>query len=209
MKRSFSPLRTAALLALVFFGFSQSTQAQARWLQTAQVLTPIQDGDITQVLLDSLASRLPQEAMALKQSPEEEKTLTYAELEERLLDEGLDLTSANQVFISYRFSADQQGLRTEITELYFIYRPEYGDDVDIPVLALNAQDPIIQRLLTTGGVQLANNQANIKPFRDELAFHQLRDGTLASLGNRVLRDEAEASDAKRELLTTMRRFLYN
>ncbi|MDX1532445.1 MAG: hypothetical protein R3362_13020, partial [Rhodothermales bacterium] len=116
---------------------------------------------------------------------------------------------ANRVFITYKLEASQYGYTSNIQDLYFIYRPEVSEDVDVPILYLNAQEPAVQQVILNGGTRLAANEAAFEPFYDQLVFHQLdSDAAVVAVGNRVIRDPAEASAERQRLLATVRRFMY-
>lgn len=194
------------LLALLALAPSAAT-AQTRWLQTVQVIAPVDEYRVTGALLDSLLQVVPRSGVTLRREPEE-AARSFRALEDELLREGYDFTSANRVFISYRLEATQRGFVSEIEDLFFIYRPEGYEDIDVPILHLDAREAPVRRVLVSGGTRQAQNQAAFEPFFDQLRFHQIAEASVVSVGGRVIRDEQEARAEKERLLATIRRFVY-
>ena len=184
------------------------TRAQSRWLQNVELITPLQQGSTAETLLDTLFYVIQDNPVKLKRSPEDNTTVDFAALENTLLDEGLDFTSASHLFIGYRLEANQRRFNSEITHLYFIYRPENADAIDIPVFYLDATQPAIQNTLLNSGTPLALNEAAYLPFAEQLTFHKVPESTIVSVGGRVIRDPQEAAAEKKRLLDIIRRFLY-
>ncbi len=183
--------------------------AQARWLQTVELLTPVKDDYVTGALLDTLAAALEHTPEKLKRTPANGEALTYEALESALLSDGIDFTSATHLFIGYRLEANQRRFTSDITHFYFIYRPQEIDGIDIPILYLDGSDPVLRDVLTNSGTPLRYNEAALQPFGEQLTFHKLPEGTVVSVGGRVIRDPAEAAAEKQRLLETIRRFLFN
>ncbi|NNE34792.1 MAG: hypothetical protein HKN13_06130 [Rhodothermales bacterium] len=187
---------------------TESVEAQSRWQQTVQAITPVRAEHITGSLLDSLIAVSQRSDVRLRRSPDDATEHSIAELEEILLDEGLDVTSANQMFVTYRYEADQRSFKTDILELYFIYRPVEYEDADTPIAIIDATQPVVRNLLVSNGTALASNEAVFEPFWDQLRLHQLEDGTVVKVGSKIIRDEDEAATEKAKILTIIRRFLY-
>lgn len=187
----------------------QPAQAQTRWLQTAEVITPIEQEGPVQALLDTLVQRIERgQALPMHRTPEEPQ-VTPAALEEQLFAEGLDYTSANRVFIDYRFEMDRQGFSEKITGMYFIYRPEGIEEADIPILYLDTSDPAVDRLLSESGTTLPDNAAAFRPFREQIGFTRMSAGqTLVAVGDDVIREPERAEAEKRRLVRTIERFSY-
>lgn len=185
-------------------------QAQGRWQQTAVVGTPILDDQVSRVFLDTLSSVILRNptAIAFKREPGDENTISFDELDNQLLDEGFDLSSANFMIISYKFEADQQGFRQNIEDIYFLYRPEGGSDIDTPIFYVAADQPMINSILVSKGTVNRLNQAVIVPFLDQMGFHQLQEAQILQVGNRIIRDVGASEDERRMLLQTIRKFLY-
>jgi hypothetical protein len=189
-------------------GATGVADAQSRWQQTVQAITPVVQDEITGALLDSLIEVAGRTGVPIRRSPDDASEHTMAELSDLLLDEGLDVTSANQVFITYKYEADPRSFKSEIVELYFIYRPVEYEDADTPIAIVDATNPIVRNMLVSNGTQLESNEAVFEPFWDQLRLHQLENGTIVKVGGKILRDDAEAQREKERLLQIIQRFLY-
>ena len=203
MTRIFSLL--AALCLLI--GIAHSAQAQTRWLQTVEVIAPVDDYTVTGVFRDSLIQVMQRGKVELRREPES-AVRTFRSIEDDLYGEGLDFTSANRVFLTYRLEASQRGFTSEIEKIYFIYRPEGFDDVDMPIFYVSGKDPAVRRLIMSGGTQMLANEAAFEPFYDQLTFHHLEESTVVSVGGRLIRDPDKAAEERERLLATVRRFIY-
>jgi len=198
------------LILFVVCGIRPSVvQAQTRWLQNVELIAPVHEQHVTRALLDTLAYVIQDYDLVLKRSPEDADTLSYTALENALWDKGLDFTSATHLFIGYRLEANQRRFTSEITHLFFIFRPLEVDGIDEPIFFLDATQPVIQRVLNNSGTASRINEAAIIPFREQLTFHKLPESLVVSIGGRVIRDEAEAAAEKKRLLATIRRFVFN
>lgn len=195
----------AALLLL--FGTATTAQAQTRWLQTVQVIAPVEDFNVAGVFRDSLIQTIQRGKVTLRREPEGPE-VSLRSLEDDLFSEGLDFTSANRVFITYKLEASQRGFSSEIQDIYFIYRPEGYEDVDLPILNVDGRDPAVRRVIVSGGTQMFENEAAFEPFYDQLAFHQLENSTVVAIGGRVIRDPERAIKERERLLATVQRFIY-
>ena len=184
-------------------------QAQSRWLQNVEFITPVKDEFVTRALLDTLFDVIQREPVALRRTPEDGDTLSYYDLENALSSTGLDFTSASHLFIGYRLEANQRRFQSHITHFFFIYRPEEVDAVDIPIFYLDAEQPAIRRILQYSGTPLPFNEAGLQPFREQLVFHKLPESTIVRVSGRVIRDPAKAAAEMERLLTTIRRFMFN
>lgn len=200
-------LRPLFGLLLAAIALAPAASAQTRWLQTVQVIAPVDEYRVTGALLDSLVHAAERGGVTVKREPED-AARSFRALEDDLLREGYDFSSANRVFISYRLEATQRGFVSEIQDLHFIYRPEGYEDIDVPILYLDAREAPVRRVLVSGGTRQLQNQAAFEPFYDQLLFHQLADASVVSVGGRVVRDPQEARAEKERLLATIRRFLY-
>ncbi len=213
MLRSLARFSVLAALAALFVTAAhapQTAQAQSpQWRQTVEVITPVKEDDVTGALLDTLMHVAQRNSLELLRSPDAESKTSFGALEEELLNQGVDFTSANQMFITYRFEADRRGLETTITDLYFIYRPaDATGDTDIPIFKLDATDPVIRKTLVESGMQKRTNEVAFEPFHDQLLFHNLPESQLVALGGDVIRDPDEAEKERQRVLRTVRRFLY-
>ena len=200
-------IRLFSLATLLFFAGVTTTQAQTRWLQTVQVIAPVDDFNVVGVFRDSLIQTMQRGKVKLQREPDTDE-VAFRSLEDDLFAEGLDFTSANRVFITYRLQASQRGFESEIQEIYFIYRPEGYEDVDLPIFRVDGRDPAVRRVIVSGGTQMFENEAAFEPFYDQLAFHQLEGGTVVSIGGRVIRDPERAAKERERLLATVQRFIY-
>ncbi len=197
-----------ASLFVAILALAPAAEAQSRWQQTVQAITPVRAEHITGALLDSLIAVSERGSVVLRRSPEDDTDRSILELEDLLYEEGLDITSANQMFVTYRYEADQRSFKTDILELYFIYRPVDYEDVDTPIAVVDATQPLVRNMLVSNGTALAANEAVFEPFWDQLRLHQLEEGTVVKVGTKIIRDEQEAAAEKDKLLKIIRRFLY-
>ena len=186
-----------------------SADAQGRWRQTVEIIAPVEDNGVTKTLLDSLVVMLEEEDIPVQLEREEgAETMSVSALENRLYNRGLDILSANQVFLTYTMRGDQRGFDSKITEMYFIYRPMEYDDIDEPILYVDATHPAIQELLLNSGTVNPMNQEAFKPFNDQMMVHQLHDSVVTRYGDEIIREESEARKMRRDLLATISRFVY-
>lgn len=184
-------------------------QAQTEWRQTFQVITPIQQNSAAGALRDSIVNVALRRDLALRRSPDDESPQPMSQIEEKLLSQGLDFTSANRLFIRYRFRAERGQLERSIRDLYFIYRPEGAQGNDLSIMQIDMeQTPALARLLKNSGMQMRTNQANFKPFREQLMFHKLPESQLVSLGGDVIRNAEKAEAERQRLLRAVQHFLY-
>lgn len=196
------------LVALLFLvGAAGTAHAQTRWLQTVQVIAPVDDFNVAGVFRDSLMQAVQRGQITLRREPDGQE-MGFRALEDELFSEGLDYTSANQVFVTYKLEASQRGFQSQIQDIYFIYRPEGFEDVDLPILHVDGRDPAVRRVIVSGGTQMFENEAAFEPFYDQLSFHQLEDATVVAIGGRVIRDPERQVKERERLLATVQRFIY-
>jgi len=201
-----------ATLALVLFLFIMPRDAQAqRWLQTTQVIAPVEMDEPTQALLDTLVNVIDQsDSLMVKRSPDSATRIPVSELENELLNSGIGLTSANNVFIDYRFEVNRDGFEESITELFFIFRPPGTGEEDIPIMYLSANDDWVRDVLRNKGTVLVTNEAALRPFGDQIAFAKIvrqRDARIVEIGDRTVRDGFDAK--KRQLVEKITRLTYS
>ena len=199
--------RVLPLLLLLGLGAALPAAAQTRWLQTVEVIAPVDERRPTGVLLDSLVRVAERGRVTVRREPDG-ANMTFRALENQILNEGLDFTSANAVFLNHRLEATQRGFTSEIKSFYFIYRPDGYEGLDVPILYVDGNDPAIEALLRNGGMRLETNEAAMEPFSEQVTFHRLRDASVVSVGGRVIRDEAQAQAERRRLLATVQQFIY-
>ncbi len=194
-----------AFFALVLV--AEPAAGQARWLQHVQLVAPVEDDRATRTLLDSLAALFENESVDVRRAPDAPRQ-SFRNLLMDLNRDGLDITSANRVFVRYRLEAGPRGLNSTILDLHFIYRPEGMDDVDYPVVYVDPSDPAIRRLIEHGGTRLRRNEAVVVPFAEQISFANLPDAIVVEVGGEVIRDEQEAARERERLMATIREFLY-
>ncbi|MEM6785052.1 MAG: hypothetical protein AAF624_15130 [Bacteroidota bacterium] len=211
-------LRRLALVALVApLLLAQAVLAQGNWRQTVEIIVPVErenEQNVTGVFLDSLIAYIETDDLQVRRDREDESTFTLSQIEDDLSYEGLFLSSANRVFITYKMEGNSRGFRSSIQEIFFIYRPdgEYAD-VDIPVLYLDGNNATLKRLLNNSGTNLRYNEAAFKPFRDQIAMHQLAKTSDAVIvrygenGQYVIYEEAESERERVRLVNVIRRFI--
>lgn len=214
MKVFFSNMRgvlvSVCLVGLLCCVGARQAQAQ-RWLQTVEVVTPVEAAGPTGALLDTLTNvlRRQEQDLPLRREPDGPST-TFRELEEDLLSEGLDFSSANRLFINYRLEADERGYSEIIESLYFIYRPQQAGETDVPIFYLDMSNPQTREAVFDSGTRLHVNEAVFEPFRQQLTFPKLiqNGSSLVSVGSRILRDSTAALREKERLMETIQRFSY-
>ena len=202
-------LTTAAFAVGLLLGLAPDAAAQGRWRQTVEIIAPVEDEGVTKTLLDSLVTTLKRRDISVAREREEgAQKMSMGSLENQLYNQALDVSSANQVFLTYTLTGDQRGFGSEISEMYFVYRPVEYDDVDEPILFVDATDPAIQELLLNSGTVDPMNQEAFLPFNDQMMVHQLDKSVVTRFGDRIIRDEKEARKTRRDLLATIAGFVY-
>lgn len=195
------------LLLIVLLGVAETSQAQGRWLQTVQIVAPVEDGHVTATLRDSLMHLFERGEVTARLEADGPRT-SFQELARTLGREGLDFTSANQVFITYRLEATSRGFTSTILDLYYIYRPDGYGDIDYPVMYVEADQAAIRRLFQNSGTRTLINEAALEPFAEQMSFAQLSNGAIVSVGGHVIRDQDEGVRERARIMQTIRRFLY-
>jgi len=198
-------------VALLLFILPRDAQAQ-RWLQTTQVIAPVEADTPTRALLDTLVNVIDRsDSLMVKRSPEDATRMPVRELENMLLDqEGVGLSSANNVFIDYRFEVNRDGFRERVTELFFIFRPPGTGEEDIPIMYLSGNDDWVADVLLNKGTTLVSNEAALRPFGDQIAFAKIvrqRSTRIVEIGDRTVRDGFEAK--KSQLVDKIMRLTYS
>lgn len=203
-------IRSSTLAAFLLVAlYAVPAQAQSRWLRTVEVVTPVSQEEITGALLDTLVTVVQKNDIAVKRSPEDEAETTLEALDNQILDEGLDYSSATHVFITYQYEATQLGLDTNILSMYFIFRPDQANENDIPILYLDTTHPSIRNALISNGTQLRVNEAAFLPFWDQLMLNKLpNESQIVAVGGEIIRDPEEAEIERVQLLNTIRKFMY-
>ena len=203
-------IRSSTLAAFLLVALcAVPAQAQSRWLRTVEVVTPVSQDEITGALLDTLVTVVQKNDIGVKRSPEDEAETTLEALDNQILNEGLDYSSATHVFITYQYEATQLGLDTDILSMYFIFRPDQANENDIPILYLDTTHPSIRNALVSNGTQLRVNEAAFLPFWDQLMLNKLpNESQIVAVGGQIIRDPEEAELEKVQLLNTIRQFMY-
>lgn len=205
-----APGRLLALsLAVLLVPVSKSV-GQAQWQQTVQVIAPVEEGSLTQVLMDSVVTTVETQNFSAQTSPESD-TMSLSAIREALSAEGLALRSATHVFITYRFRLTRSELQRDILDLYFIYRPPAQQEEDISVLYLDlSQDDLYEELLVERGTTLPSNEAAFLPFKQQIGFHNLRDvTTVVQVGDQIIRDPEQAAAEKKRILDITQNLTYS
>ena len=208
-KQLLSPRLAALSLVLLLVPTAESA-GQAEWQRTVEVIVPVEEELVTRPLTDSIVAMIEAQTLSPKRTPQSDTTATLEEIEAALSGEGLALTSATHVFITYRFTQKSSRLRRDILDLHFIYRPSAEQGEDIPILYLDlSKNNLHQRLLVEKGTPVRINEAAFRSFEDQVRFSELQEeATVVRVGDRVLRDAEKAATAKRQILRTIQNLTY-
>lgn len=202
--------RLAVLGLLILFLPLQESDGQVRWQRTVKVIAPVQEGLVTRALTDSVVAMAEAEELEVRRRPESDTTIPLSEIKEALSKEGLALTSATHVFLTYRFVLRSSALEREIRDLHFIYRPAAEQGEDIPILYLDlTKNNLYQRLLVKKGLPSPVNEVAFEPFVEKVAFHSLQDtARVVQVGDEIIRDSERAAAEKQQIMETIRRLTY-
>ncbi|HKL88018.1 MAG TPA: hypothetical protein VJ884_03360 [Salinibacter sp.] len=188
-------------LLLLCSYFTTSVQAQ-EWAQEVQIITTVGYGEPLHIIVDSLNSvltRNPQ--IQVQRTPTDDAPIAYSELQDELLNEGLDLNSASHAFISYRFElVNGSEIVETINEMYFIYRARV-DRSDLPILYVNTRIPVVNNLIRNKGVPRLTNMKSMRSFREMLAFPYLtkrQETAMVEIAGRPIREDTPQQE---QLLT--------
>jgi hypothetical protein len=182
-------------------------QAQ-RWLQTTQLITPIQSDGPTRALLDTLVQVLDRkDGVEVKRTPDDSETFSLSGLRDKLINEaGIGLSSASHIFIDYKFEIENRGFEESIEAFQFVYRAGEGQE-DIQMMYVDATDKWVKSILKNKGTALRTNQAALKTFSDQLAFARMQEnGKIVEISNQTVREGFEAK--KRNLVQKITRLTY-
>lgn len=206
-------LRSAGFLALLTLSCvlfrPQPAQGQL-WLQTSQVVTPVENGPV-RVFLDTLVAVMDRRKIEVKRSPKGKQTFTIQELRTELIEEeGIGLTSGvNHAFIDYRFTIDGgSNFKQEVGAIHFVFRPGPRQS-DIPVMYLDAQQPWLTQLLYNKGTDLPTNEAALIPFHRHLGFAQIarpEETQIVRIGGQTVREGFQ--EKKEALIRKVERLTY-
>lgn len=208
-KQLLSPRLAALSLVLLLLPTAESA-GQAEWQRTVEVIVPVEEGLVTRALTDSAVAMVEAQALKPRRAPNTDTSATLKEIRAALSGEGLALTSATHVFITYRFTQKSSRLRRDILDFHFIYRPSAEQGEDIPILYLDlSKNNLHQRLLAEKGTPVRINEAAFRSFEGQLRFSELQEeATVVRVGDRVLRDAEKAATAKRQILRTIQNLTY-
>jgi hypothetical protein len=205
MRRSVAVL----LLALCVAGTAPATDAQ-QWLQRATVIANIDEGQAPRAFLDTVATRLrKRDTLTVRRTPDGER-LTAQALSDSLLEEGLGLQSANRILIQYQFEVIDNEFVEQIQSVEFIYRPTAQNDTDVPILYLDAERPLVARIMRSSGIPNEQNLSTIHYFVNELSFPALsldQNVRVVSVGGEALRGEFD--QRRRVLMRRLKQFIYD
>lgn len=203
-------VRLVALsLAMLVLPISESA-GQARWQKTVKVIVPVEKGVVTRALTDSVLTMVEAQNSRFRRAPQSDTTVALTAIKEALSEEGLALTSATHVFITYRFTQKSGRLQRDILDLHFIYRPSAEQGEDIPILYLDlTEDGLYRKVLAEKGTPVRVNEVAFRSFEEQIAFHSLQDrATVVKVGNRIIRDSEQAASAKKRIMKIVRKLTY-
>ena len=198
----------STLLLLVGLLFLVPTDANAqRWLQTSQLLVPVEDGP-TRALLDTLVQVVERkDSVLIRRTADEKGGMGISQLRDKLINEqGIGLSSASHVFVDYRFEIRNRGFEESITSLQFVYRQGQGME-DIQMMYIDASKTWIRDILRNKGTSLRTNEAALKPFADQLAFARMHQkGKIVEIAGETVREGFQRK--KRQLVQKITRLTY-
>lgn len=205
------PVFSLATLSLALFLLPvRESAGQARWQQTVEVIVPVEEGSVMRALVDSVALMPKAQGLPLRRAPQSDTATSLDKIRTALESEGLALTSATHVFITYRFGQDSGQLQRSVLGLHYIYRSSAGNEEDVSILYVDlSEENQRQRLLREKGTPVAANEVAFRSFREQLSFSQLRsEATVVRVGNEIIRDAGEAAAAKQKIFSTIRNLIY-
>lgn len=173
---------------------------------------PVEESRTMRALADSAVAMAEAGTLPIRRSPQQPDTsASLSEVQAALSVEGLALTSATHVFITYRFRLKGSSLQRDIRDLHFIYRPTTEQGEDIPILYLDlSENDLYNDLLVQKGLPSPVNEAVFYPFADRISFQKLRDeATVVQVGDQIIRDPQQAAAEKEKILRTIRKLTYN
>lgn len=200
------------LVGLLALSLTPKKAEAQRWLQTARIITPIEDGSV-RALLDTLVNTLERNNdIKVLRSSDHQKPISVSKLRNKLLDEeGIGLSSATHVFIDYRFQMANKGFEEYIDSLFFIFRGG-ADEEDIPIMYIDTTEEWAKTLIEDKGTTPPTNVAPsaLRPFREQLAFARIarRDSTtqIVEKAGRTVREGYE--EKKHQLVQKVQQLTY-
>jgi len=209
MTQSARRVLTLFLLGIGCLAMGASDATAQRWLQTSQLLTEIKQDSPTRALLDTLVQVIGRkDSVMIKRTASSKEEMSLSDLRDKLINnQGIGLTSANFVFIDYRFEIENRGFEESVESMQFVYRPPGGTEEDIQMLYVDASEPWVKNILHNKGTTLVTNEAALKTFSDQLAFARLvQDGKIVEIAGKTVREGFERK--KRQLVQKIQRLTY-
>ena len=203
-------VRLVLVVAMLLVPVSECV-AQAEWQRTVKVIAPVEEGTVTRALTDSVVAMAETQDLQLRRTPQSNTTASLEGIKSALSEDGLALTSATDVFITYRFTLKGSRLQRDILDLHFIYRPSAEQGEDIPILYVDlTENDLYQRLIVEKGLPSSINEVAFHSFEEQVAFHNLLDSaTVVQVGNDIIRDPEQAASEKRQIAGTIRELTYD
>lgn len=207
-----SSARKILVLCLLLIGLAAAGPSEAtaqRWLQTSQLITDVRTDGPARALLDTLVQVIERrDSVEVRRTSDATDTYSLSELRNELINgPGLGLTSANKVFINYRFEIRNRGFEESIESFQFLFRPPSGNEEDIQMLYIDASAPWVRNVLNNKGTTLTTNEAALKTFSDQLSFARVvRSAQITEIAGDPVREGFEAK--KRNLVQKIQRLTY-
>jgi hypothetical protein len=203
--------RKFLVLCLLAFGMAAISPPDAsaqRWLQTSQLIKNVRSDGPARALLDTLVQVAERQEIEVRRTSDAAEPLTLSELRDELINgPGLGLTSANKVFINYRFEIRNRGFEESIESFQFLFRPPGGNEEDIQMLYVDASQTWVKTILQNKGTSLQTNEAALQTFKDQLSFARtVRDAQITEIAGDPVREGFEAK--KRNLVQKIQRLTY-
>lgn len=192
------------VLATFFLGLFLFTPTEAeaqRWLQTSQLIVPVEADTPTRALLDTLVQVIRRkDSVMVRRSPDNPATMSVTDLENKLISgPGIGLSSASHVFIDYKFMIGNRGYEESVEAFQFLYRQGQGRE-DVQMLYIEADKPWVEQILRNKGTTLRTNQAALKTFSDQLSFARMQDNDGAQVTEIAGKAVRTGFDAKKKKL---------
>lgn len=196
------------LLAALCLAVPQTAQGQL-WLQTARVITPIENGP-TRAFLDTLVNVMERKDVMVKRSPNQKKGMAVSALRDKLITkEGIGLSSANHAFIDYRFSIDDGSrFQQKISRIHFVFRPGPNQN-DVSIMYINARKKWVENVIRQKGTALRTNEAALIPFHRHLGFANIarqKKTQVVEIGGETVRERFD--ERKAALIRKVERLTY-
>ncbi|MFO8098564.1 MAG: hypothetical protein R6T83_02950 [Salinibacter sp.] len=194
--------------ALLGLGPTDSAQGQD-WLRTVEIRVPVAEEMPTRALVDSVEAHLSRTPSVDVHRVQDSTALSFSDLEDLLLDEGLSLgSSATDAFLRYRLTQDRNGeFHQEIVSMALYYSPQGEAEEDTPLLFASSSDDWFHSLLSQEGTPLSTNQAALQLFRDKLDIGKmlrLDEAEISAFGGETLREQRqERKQALRKRIVRM------